>query len=52
MSQNKVQFQKGISLPDFMGLYGTEEQCLTRYLSGDGPMGLFVQSVEVKNVAS
>lgn len=27
MSKNKVQFQKGLSLPEFMGSYGTEDQC-------------------------
>ncbi|MFT7561622.1 MAG: hypothetical protein ACI93R_003551 [Flavobacteriales bacterium] len=29
MSQNRVQFQKGISLPDYLDLYGTEEQCFS-----------------------
>jgi hypothetical protein len=28
MSRNKVQFQKGLSLPEFMEQYGTETQCL------------------------
>lgn len=27
MSINKIQFQHGISLPDFLGRYGSEEQC-------------------------
>lgn len=27
MSKNKVQFQKGLSLPDFMDKFGTEAQC-------------------------
>lgn len=27
MAQNNVQFQKGMSLPEFMELYGTEEKC-------------------------
>jgi len=27
MCKNKVQFQKGLSLPDFMGKFGTETQC-------------------------
>jgi hypothetical protein len=27
MSKNKVQFQKGYSLADFIKDYGTEEQC-------------------------
>ena len=27
MAQNKVQFQEGISLHDFLRSYGTDEQC-------------------------
>ena len=27
MARNPVQFQKGISLNEFLSLYGTEEQC-------------------------
>jgi transposase-like protein len=27
MSKNKIQFQKGLSLPAFLEQYGTEEQC-------------------------
>lgn len=27
MCKNKVQFQKGLSLPDFMGKFGMEAQC-------------------------
>ncbi len=27
MTQNTIQFQKGLSLPDFLKDYGTEEQC-------------------------
>lgn len=27
MPQNPIQFQKGLSLPDFLKTYGTEEQC-------------------------
>ncbi len=27
MPKNKIQFQKGLSLPDFLNSYGTEEQC-------------------------
>ena len=28
MSQNRIQFQKGMSLPTFFERYGTEEQCV------------------------
>ena len=27
MCKNKVQFQKGLSLPNFMDKFGTEAQC-------------------------
>ena len=27
MTRNPVQFQKGISLNEFLSLYGTEDQC-------------------------
>ena len=27
MAKNKIQFQRGMSLPDFMDQYGTEEKC-------------------------
>jgi hypothetical protein len=27
MSRNQIQFQKGISLPEFIGRFGTQEQC-------------------------
>ena len=27
MARNPVQFQKGISLSEFLSLYGTEQQC-------------------------
>jgi transposase-like protein len=27
MSRNAIQFQKGLSLPEFLSFYGTDEQC-------------------------
>lgn len=27
MAQNPIQFQKGMSLPEFLDEYGNEEQC-------------------------
>jgi hypothetical protein len=27
MPMNRVQFQKGLSMPEFLSCYGTEEQC-------------------------
>ena len=28
MSRSAIHFQKGLSLPEFQRLYGTEEQCV------------------------
>ena len=27
MAQNRIQFQPGMSIPEFIAQYGTEEQC-------------------------
>jgi transposase-like protein len=39
MSKNKVQFQKGMSLTDFMALYGSEAQCQTTLFQQRWPQG-------------
>jgi hypothetical protein len=39
MSKNKIQFQKGLSLPEFSKNYGTEEQCLEALLKLRWPEG-------------
>lgn len=39
MAQNKVQFQKGMSLPEFLNLYGTEEQCFDSLFAWRWPDG-------------
>jgi hypothetical protein len=39
MAKNKVQFQKGLSFPDFMQFYGTEEQCYTELVKMRWPDG-------------
>lgn len=41
MAQNKVQFQKGMSLPQFMDLYGTEEQCFEALFDWRWPNGYY-----------
>ena len=35
----KVQFQKGLSFPDFMQFYGTEEQCFRELVKMRWPDG-------------
>ena len=39
MAQNKVQFQKGVSLPQFLSIYGTEEQCFDALFAWRWPSG-------------
>ena len=39
MAKNKVQFQKGISLPDYLKLYGAEAQCFDALFQWRWPEG-------------
>ena len=39
MPMNRVQFQKGLSLPEFMDRYGTEEQCEQALVAARWPGG-------------
>ena len=39
MPKNKIQFQKGLSLPDFLKAYGTQEQCQTALFRLRWPKG-------------
>ena len=39
MPMNRVQFQKGLSLPKFMDRYGTEEQCEQALVAARWPGG-------------
>jgi hypothetical protein len=39
MARNKVQFQKGISLSEFLQKYGTEEQCFDVLYAWRWPQG-------------
>ena len=39
MPMNRVQFQKGLSLPEFMDRYGTEEQCEQALAAARWPSG-------------
>jgi len=47
MARNKVQFQKGMSLTEFLQHYGTEDQCFDALISGAGQMGFNVQAVDM-----
>ena len=42
MARNPVQFQKGISLNEFLSLYGTEDQCFDALFQWRWPNGLGV----------
>ena len=39
MARNKVQFQKGVSLNDFIKQYGTEDQCFDALYAWQWPKG-------------
>ena len=39
MSMNRVQFQKGLSMPEFLGRYGTEAQCEQALVAARWPSG-------------
>jgi len=39
MAKNKVQFQKGLSLSDFLSRYGSEEQCFNAFVQWRWPGG-------------
>ena len=45
MPKSKIQFQKGLSLPEFLTQYASEEQCRAALFKMRWPMGLFVPSV-------
>ena len=39
MSQNTIQFQRGLSLPQFLALYGSEQQCERAVVTARWPSG-------------
>ena len=47
MPMNRVQFQKGLSLPEFMDRYGTEEQCEQAVVAARWPGGFVCPSCGV-----
>ena len=52
MARNPVQFQKGISLNEFLSLYGTEQQCFDALYHGDGPTASCARTVATTEAAS
>lgn len=46
MAQNRIQFQKGLSLPDFIRDYGTEEQCVLAVEKMRWPQGFSCPNCE------
>lgn len=57
MAMNRVQFQPGLSMPEFMDQYGTEEQCedavfASRCQKEHPQAGLSLEEVLPRNIAS
>ena len=48
VSANRIQFQPGMSLPQFMELYGTEEKCETALEQARWPEGFICPRCEEK----
>lgn len=48
MKKNKIQFQKGLSLPDFLNEYGTEDQCFKALVNLRWPDGFLCPKCECK----
>jgi len=46
MAQNRIQFQKGLSLPEFLNDYGTEEQCIQAVEQMRWPQGFVCSNCE------
>ena len=51
MAKNMIQFQKGMSIPEFMDNYGTEQQCRDTLFKLRWPMGLSAQGATIKPIA-
>lgn len=52
MARNKVQFQKGISLNEFIKQYGTEEQCFDALFKWRWPDGFQCPNVVMISTAN
>ena len=51
MARSGIQFQKGLSLPEFQRLYGTEEQCEAALEKARWPDGSTVRAAMCKIMA-
>tara|TARA_B110000881_G_scaffold205419_1_gene207844 strand:- start:228 stop:476 length:249 start_codon:yes stop_codon:yes gene_type:complete len=51
MSINKIQFQKGLSIIEFIDNYGTDEQCLSALFNMRRPTVLHAPAVAAQNPA-
>lgn len=51
MAKNKVQFQKGLSMDEFLKLYGSDEQCEDALVAMRWPQGYQCSRCECKRVA-
>lgn len=51
MPMNRVQFQQGLSLPEFMDRYGTEAQCKQAQVAARWPSGLVCPACGVRRHA-
>lgn len=52
MAINLVQTQEGLSLPDFLEQYGTEEQCHDALVASRWKAGFPAQNAGVQNIAT
>ncbi|ERT11073.1 hypothetical protein O185_21455 [Photorhabdus temperata J3] len=52
MAKNQIQFQKGISIHEFISLYGHEEQCQKQVFDMRWPTGYHCPHCGNDNIAS
>ncbi len=52
MPMNRVQFQKGLSMPEFLDRYGTEERCEQALVAARWPSGFVCSAPGGSNLAT